>query len=276
MLWFSSWNNSWHRFAIGSVPNWLYRQLWEMPSPGDGLDVWVKNVEGLIQRHGQYCVADEMTVRDVVKGCILLWREEPHGDFSADEIEWLRVSVQMMAASLDVLETQSDLLQKVYQDPLTGLFNRLYFEVAYRQILHGAQRHPRPVSLLLMDVDNFKQINDTYGHETGDIVLQVVGQVLQQVRAGDIPARYGGDEFVILLPDTDKAGARMLAQRLQQALKQASEQLELPCEVTLSIGCATVSNGDTSLLLLADQDMYEQKRREKAAVSSLPESSSLH
>jgi diguanylate cyclase (GGDEF)-like protein len=276
MLWFSSWNNSWHRFAIGSVPNWLYRQLWEMPSPGDGLDVWVKNVEGLIQRHGQYCVADEMTVRDVVKGCILLWREEPHGDFSADEIEWLRVSVQMMAASLDVLETQSDLLQKVYQDPLTGLFNRLYFEVAYRQILHGAQRHPRPVSLLLMDVDNFKQINDTYGHETGDIVLQVVGQVLQQVRAGDIPARYGGDEFVILLPDTDKAGARMLAQRLQQALKQATEQLELPCEVTLSIGCATVSNGDTSLLLLADQDMYEQKRREKAAVSSLPESSSLH
>jgi len=276
MLWFSSWNNSWHRFAIGSVPNWLYRQLWEMPSPGDGLDVWVKNVEGLIQRHGQYCVADEMTVRDVVKGCILLWREEPHGDFSADEVEWLRVSVQMMAASLDVLETQSDLLQKVYQDPLTGLFNRLYFEVAYRQILHGAQRHPRPVSLLLMDVDNFKQINDTYGHETGDIVLQVVGQVLQQVRAGDIPARYGGDEFVILLPDTDKAGARMLAQRLQQALKQATEQLELPCEVTLSIGCATVSNGDTSLLLLADQDMYEQKRREKAAVSSLPESSSLH
>jgi diguanylate cyclase (GGDEF)-like protein len=210
LLWFSSWNNSWHRFAIGS------------------------------------------------------------------EIEWLRVSVQMMAASLDVLETQSDLLQKVYQDPLTGLFNRLYFEVAYRQILHGAQRHPRPVSLLLMDVDNFKQINDTYGHETGDIVLQVVGQVLQQVRAGDIPARYGGDEFVILLPDTDKAGARMLAQRLQQALKQATEQLELPCEVTLSIGCATVSNGDTSLLLLADQDMYEQKRREKAAVSSLPESSSLH
>ncbi|MCL6475760.1 MAG: GGDEF domain-containing protein [Firmicutes bacterium] len=276
LLWFSSWNNSWHRFAIGSVPNWLYRQLWEMPSPGDGLNVWVRNMESLIRRHGQYCVADEMTVRDMVKGCILLWREEPHGDFSADETEWLRVTVQMMAASLDVLETQSDLLQKVYQDPLTGLFNRLYFEVAYRQILHGAQRHPRLVSLLLMDIDNFKQINDTYGHETGDMVLQVVGQVLQQVRAGDIPARYGGDEFVILLPDTDKAGARMLAQRLQQALKEATAQLDLPCEVTLSIGCATVSNGDTSLLLLADQDMYEQKRSEKAAASGLTVSPSLH
>jgi len=191
-------------------------------------------------------------------------------------VEWLRVTVQMMAASLDVLETQSDLLQKVYQDPLTGLFNRLYFEVAYRQVLHGAQRHPRPVSLLLMDVDNFKQINDTYGHETGDMVLQVVGQVLQQVRAGDVPARYGGDEFVILLPDTDKTGARMLAQRLQQALKEATAQLDLPCEVTLSIGCATVSNGDTSLLLLADKDMYEQKRSEKAAAGSLPLSPSLH
>lgn len=271
LLWFSSWNNSWHRFAVGSVPSWLYQQLWEMPSPGDGLDAWVKRVQNLIQRRGQYCVADEMTVRDMAKGCILLWREEPHGDFSFDETEWLKVTVQMMAASLDVLETQSELLQRVYQDPLTGLFNRLYFEVAYRQILHGAQRHPRPVSLLLMDIDNFKKINDTYGHETGDMVLQVVGQVLQQVRAGDIPARYGGDEFVVLLPDTDKVGARILAQRLQHALKQAAGQLGLPFEVTLSIGCATVSNGDTSLLLLADQDMYEQKRSEKAALGASSE-----
>lgn len=265
LLWFSPWNNSWHRFAVGSVPNWLYEQLWEMPSPGDGLDAWVRSVENLVQRRGYHCVADELIVRDMVKGCIFLWRDELQGEFTADEVEWLRVTVQMIAASLDVLETQSELLQRVYQDPLTGLFNRLYFEVAYRQILHSAQRHPRAVSLLLMDIDNFKQINDTYGHETGDMVLQVVGQVLQQVRAGDIPARYGGDEFVVLLPDTDKSGARILAQRLRYALKQATEQLRLPFEVTLSVGCATVVNGDTGLLLLADQDMYEQKRSEKTA-----------
>ncbi len=266
LLWFSPWSSSWHRFTVGSVPSRLYQQLWEMPSPGDGLDAWVRDMQNLIQSRGHYCIADEMTVRDVVKGCVFLWREEAHGDFSAEEAEWLRVTVQMIAASLDVLETQSELLQRVYQDPLTGLFNRLYFEVAYRQILHGAQRHPRPVSLLLMDIDDFKRINDTYGHETGDMVLQVVGQVLQQVRAGDVPARYGGDEFVILLPDTDKTGARILAQRLQHALKQAMWQLDLPFEVTFSVGCATVNNGDTSLLLLADQDMYEQKRSEKAAV----------
>lgn len=264
LLWFSSWNNSWHRFAVGSVPTWLYQQIWEIPSPGDGLAAWVGAIEALVRRRAQHCVADEMTVRDMVKGCVFVWRDRAQGDFTSEEVEWLRIIVQMIAASLDVLETQTELLQRVYQDPLTGVFNRLYFEIAYRQILHNAQRHPRPVSLLLMDIDNFKQINDTCGHETGDMVLQMVGQVLQQVRAGDIPARYGGDEFVVLLPDTDKTGARIVAQRLQSALKQAAEQLGLPFPITLSIGCATVTNGDTSLLLLADKDMYEQKRTEKA------------
>lgn len=264
LLWFSPWNNSWHRFAVGNVPTWLYQQFWEMPSPGEGLDMWVEGTQALVRQRGYHCVADEMTVRGMVKGCLFVWRDRSLGEFASDEVEWLRVIIQMVAASLDVLETQTELLQRVYQDPLTGVFNRLYFDVAYRQILHNAQRHPHPVSLLLIDIDNFKQINDTWGHETGDMVLQVVGQVLQQVRAGDVPARYGGDEFVVLLPDTDKTGARILAQRLQSTVQQIGEQMGLPCTVTLSIGCATVTNGDPGLLLLADQDMYEQKRSERA------------
>lgn len=263
LLWFSPWSNSWHRFAVGNVPAWLYQQMWEMPSSGEELGVWLEGVRALICQRGYHCVADTMSVRDITKGCIFLWREKTDGDFAPDEVEWLRVTVRMIAASLDVLETQTNLLQRVYQDPLTGVFNRLYFEMVYRQTLYNAQRHPRPVSLLLIDIDNFKRINDTLGHETGDLVLQVVGQVLQQVRAGDVPARYGGDEFVVLLPDTDKTGARVVAQRLQNALKYATEQLALPCTVTISVGCATVTNGDLGLLLLADQDMYEQKRAEK-------------
>lgn len=269
LLWFSSWNNSWHRFAVGNVPTWLYQQLWEMPSPGQGLDVRIDGVQALIRQHGYHCVADEMTVRDMVKGCIFFWRDGSNGEFASDEVEWLRITVQMIAASLDVLETQTELLQKVYLDPLTGVFNRFYFELVYRQVLHNAQCHPHPVSLLLMDIDNFKQINDKWGHETGDMVLQMVGQALQQVRAGDVPARYGGDEFVVLLPDTDERGTRALAQRLQNALKQSAEQMGLPLALALSIGCATVTNGDLSLLLMADQDMYEQKRGEKQASTSV-------
>jgi diguanylate cyclase (GGDEF)-like protein len=265
LLWFSSWNNSWHRFAVGSVPDWLYQQIWEMPSPGGEIEEWIRGIEELVRHRGQYCATDAMTVREMVKGCVFLWRTTSHGDFSNEELDWLGVIVQMMAASLDVLETQTELLQRVYQDPLTGVFNRLYFDIAYQQILHNAQRHPRPVSLLLMDIDNFKHLNDTCGHEMGDLVLQLVGQTLQQVRSGDIPARYGGDEFVVLLPDTDKAGALALAQRLKNTLTQTIEQLGLPFQLTLSIGCATVADGDASLLLLADQDMYEKKRKERTA-----------
>lgn len=263
LLWFSSWNNLWHRFAVGNVPEWLYQQLWEMPSPGDGLDTWIERMRAHVQRRGYHCVAEELSIRDMHQGGLLLWRHQSRGRFTSEEVEWLRMTVHMIAASLDVLETQTELLQRVYHDPLTGVFNRLYFDLAYRQVLHSAQRHPRPVSLLLIDIDHFKQINDTYGHETGDLVLQVVGQVLQQVRAGDVPARYGGDEFVVLLPDTDKGGARALAQRLQRTVQHAAENLGLPFSVTLSIGCATVMDGDTNLLLLADRDMYEQKRAEK-------------
>lgn len=264
LLWFSSWNNLWHRFAVGNVPEWLYQQLWEMPSPGEGLDSWIARTQTHVQQRGYRCVAEGLNIREMHQGVLLLWRHSSRGQFTPEEVEWLRMTVHMIAASLDVLETQTELLQRVYHDPLTGVFNRLYFDMAYRQVLHSAQRHPRPVSLLLMDIDHFKRINDTYGHETGDLVLQIVGQVLQQIRAGDIPARYGGDEFVVLLPDTDKGGARALAQRLQRTVCHTAQNLGLPFPVTLSIGCATVTNGDTNLLLLADQDMYEQKRAEKA------------
>ncbi len=259
LLWFSSWNNSWHRFAVGNVPTWLHQQLWDAPSPGDGLEHWIQASQALIRRHGHHCIAEGMTVRDMLKGCVFLWRDKSKEGFGDEEAEWLRITVHMIASSLDVLETQTELLQRVYQDPLTGVFNRLYFEIAYRQILNNAQRHPRPVSLLMLDIDQFKRINDTFGHETGDLILQVTGQVLQQVRAGDVPARFGGDEFVVLLPDTDKHGARILAKRLQNSLKQAVEQLGLPFPVSITIGVATVTDGDPSLLLLADQDMYEKK-----------------
>lgn len=265
LLWFSSWSSKWHRFAVGGVPGSLYQHFWDAPTPGDGLAQWIQATRRAIERKGQSCIAEELLVRNVPKGCIFLWRSQQEGEFTSEEIEWLRITVQMMATSLDILETQTSLLQRVYHDPLTGVFNRLYFEMAYRQVLASAQRHPRPVSLLMIDVDGFKTINDTYGHEAGDLVLQVVGSVLQHVRAGDVPARYGGDEFVVLLPDTDKHGARALAQRLHCLFQQAMEQHSLPVAPTLSIGVATVMNGEPSLLLLADQDMYEQKRLEKAS-----------
>lgn len=269
LMWFSTWNSAWHRFTVGSIPVWLCQQIWDLPSPDNTLTVWARSMEEEMRLHKQHCMVEEMSVGGTVKGLLCMWRQEAKGAFEAEEYEWVRIMAHMIAASLDVLETQTQLLQRVYLDPLTGTFNRLYFELAYRQVLHNAQRHPRPVSLLMMDIDAFKRVNDTYGHETGDKVLQVIGQVLKHVRADDIAARYGGDEFVILLPGTNEAGARVLAQRIQEMAMQATEQLGLPFSVTLSIGCATVTDGDPNLLLLADKDMYEVKRRKSLDSSSV-------
>ena len=103
----------------------------------------------------------------------------------------------------------------VFRDSLTGLYNRQFFtEVAEKEIAR-ARRHKRPLALAFFDIDNFKRINDTRGHQAGDELLQqIAGAILENCRNSDLAARWGGDEFVILLPETSQAGAQLLADRI--------------------------------------------------------------
>src|SRR5262249_797283 len=135
-------------------------------------------------------------------------------------------------------EYQRHLMEAALRDPLTGLFNRRQFDERLSAELSAARRHGNTLSLLMIDVDHFKVINDTHGHLAGDAALKMVAQsLLEASRREDVVARFGGEEFVVLARGTDLGGAQRFAERLRRKVERSScrwEDAEL--RVTVSIG----------------------------------------
>ncbi|HEY4249715.1 MAG TPA: diguanylate cyclase [Roseomonas sp.] len=190
-----------------------------------------------------------------------------------DRLVWLeavldRSGEDILAVARDVTRLHAEeeaLRSSAARDSLTGLANRGSFDAA----LEASWRNPRPVALLLLDLDNFKQINDRYGHQAGDAALRwVAGKMLGlEVRSRDLAARLGGDEFALLLPDTDAAGAQAVAERLRSAV--TTDRPDGVAEITgprisVSIGVASRLPGGTltgfeELIAAADAALYRAK-----------------
>jgi diguanylate cyclase (GGDEF)-like protein len=161
-------------------------------------------------------------------------------------------------------------------DSLTGLGNRWTFDEELALEWRRAERVGDPLALILADIDDFKAINDTHGHQVGDEVLRVVGRVLSEnVRQVDLAARYGGEEFAVIVPETDLEGAAQLAERLRVALEK--EQIKLPdgshVTVTASFGAAVKGELPSAeqLVAAADETLYEAKRAGKNRVAPQPQ-----
>jgi diguanylate cyclase (GGDEF)-like protein len=173
-----------------------------------------------------------------------------------------------------ILRTLGDFRRVASQaktDSLTGLANRWAFDEELALEWRRAERVGDPLGLILLDIDNFKSINDTYGHQVGDSVLRHVGEVLAgSVRQVDLAARYGGEEFGVIVPEADLTGAIELAERLRTVL--AAEQIALPdggvLSVTASFGAAVKGDlaGGEQLVAAADEALYEAKRSGKNRV----------
>lgn len=153
-------------------------------------------------------------------------------------------------------------------DPLTGLYNRGYFFSVTDREIRRAARNGSQFALLMLDLDELKPVNDTFGHQRGDELLRAVtGAIQRNVRSTDIAARYGGDEFVILLSDTEQEGAQVVAEKLRNDISSlAVGSLDRPARTSASIGVVTYPQDGTSIeALVADVDkaMYEAKRRGK-------------
>jgi diguanylate cyclase (GGDEF)-like protein len=159
-------------------------------------------------------------------------------------------------------------------DPLTGLLNRRYFNELSEKEAARSRRHGLSFAVLMLDIDHFKRINDTFGHPVGDVAIKALAQVCNKaLRPHDILARYGGEEFILTLPHTDEEGARVVAERIRQAV----EEIELatptdPVRFTVSIGISIYKKDRPfeQLVGRADEALYKAKQNGRNRVISLP------
>ncbi len=150
-------------------------------------------------------------------------------------------------------------------DGLTGLYNHRTFQERFSQLIERSARHGKKCTLILTDIDHFKKVNDTYGHDVGDVVIKGLGDILKRVkRTTDSVARFGGEEFVLLCEETDAKGAMLLAERIREELgRTVFPTPNGPLSVTCSLGVATFPDAGRdweTMFKAADEALYASKR----------------
>ncbi len=193
--------------------------------------------------------------------------------FTVAEREVFLYLVGQAAASVENIALHEMVSEQAVTDDLTGLANNRAFRDQIDREAARALRFGLDLSLLILDLDNFKSVNDTYGHPQGDAALRMIGRILREESRGiDQPARYGGEEFVVALPETDVEGALELAERIRERIEGTPVELvdgEGSIQITASVGLATLSGGDLDVRALigaADAALYEAKRAGKNRV----------
>jgi two-component system, cell cycle response regulator len=158
----------------------------------------------------------------------------------------------------------------LYEDPLTGLFNRRYVLTRLAGLISGARRHGRPLSVAMIDIDNFKRVNDVHGHDAGDAALVSTTIAMRdRMRAEDALGRLGGEEFLALLPDADAGAAAVVAESLRASVERARTRIDgLDLAVTVSVGSATWNGEEDAdaLVKRADKALFVAKRAGRNAV----------
>ncbi len=182
-------------------------------------------------------------------------------------VAYLAVLGVAMAGLHTLRRREAQMARLIIQDPLTNVLNARAFAERLGQELDRNRRYPRPLALMYMDLDNFKVINDTHGHQTGDAVLKLVADAMRtSVRQADIVGRLGGDEFAVIMPETDAHLADAAAKRLVVGLRNVFKGTP---NVTASIGvvsCTATEASTDDLLRRADQAMYDAKKSGKDRV----------
>jgi diguanylate cyclase (GGDEF)-like protein len=249
----------------------------------DGCEVQIRD-EGVSRRHASLEVRGEgALLRDLgsANGTWVGGRREDEARLADGARVQVGTQTTLKFVWADELEAryQVKLAEGALVDPLTGLHNRRHFEERLGSELAAAQRHARPVSLLLCDVDHFKNINDEHGHLAGDETLKMVSFVLRAaVRKEDVLARYGGEEFVVIARETGMEGAQSLGERIRSAIEKSrcawrghDLGVTVSIGVTVSVGLASFVPGRTERELIesADRALYLAKQAGRNRVVSL-------
>lgn len=208
-----------------------------------------------------------------VIGTILLRTARRQDSFNEREIQFCQIVANAAANALinaslfESMELANVHLEKLATtDGLTGIFNHRYFYGRLDEEFNRAERYNNPISTIMLDIDNFKQINDTLGHRTGDQVLKELAIILKsKIRKSDIVARYGGDEFIVLLPQTDREGAQTEVERVIRSILTHPFESMPGFKIKISYGISTFPDrrilGADDLVTLADRELYANKAR---------------
>lgn len=187
---------------------------------------------------------------------------ESYGELDLDLLDMLMPQWAVLIEHAELKQKARELERLSITDPLTGLLNRRYLEERIAEEISRSNRYDSPLSLMMIDVDDFKSYNDRFSHPEGDQALRLIAACLKvTIRASDIAARYGGEEFIVLLPQTNSAEAYVIAERFRERV--ASE--DFPCRaITVSIGITGFSPSVctvTDMITAADQALYQAKGR---------------
>ena len=226
---------------------------------------------------GESLFVHPLLFRSHVKGALVAIGESQAFDASVGRV--VSLIVNQASAAIDLIELLEANKSLALHDGLTSLLNRRAFDEQLERAVSQAERAGQPLSLLMLDLDHFKRLNDTYGHAVGDIALQAASaEIRLQVRGGDLAARYGGEEFAIILPDTDGPAAFRMAERLRKSLsdrviKISDEQIH----ITASCGVSATDLGyrtPRTLIHSADEALYASKEtgRNRTSLAGTPRS----
>ncbi|MEM7160128.1 MAG: diguanylate cyclase [Myxococcota bacterium] len=254
------------------------------------MDAVMPNVDGLkltrllreqSQSYVPFVFLTGLTSNEVREQCI----DAGADDFLTKPVDRIELRVRLKAmlrirALTKAIENKSRELERAARtDPLTGVGNRRVFDERLVAEIARSRRHGRPLALLMFDIDHFKAVNDGYGHVAGDKLLELFGTVLQeQVRASDLACRYGGEEFMVIAPETTAEQARSLAERIRRSFGERSVEIQAGGPQSVSVGIAgsdimeDVPVERRSLVIAADAALYRAKARgrDRVEVGGVP------
>jgi len=181
----------------------------------------------------------------------------------------LELENKIQQRTKELLETQVKLQEQVHTDPLTNLYNRRHFSEVNKSLFSMAQRSTSPLTILIIDIDDFKKVNDTYGHQIGDLVIKTLANIfMNTIRKSDIAIRYGGEEFLIILTNTNINQAQIIAEKLRKNVNETKIEYSISQDLTftISLGLSTVKKEDDNINIAienADKALYIAKRSGK-------------